>query len=242
MEEYHNKPRDQRIKEIVVGQGLVALIIILISLYLVFWGLGYKFNWQTMKITHSGIIYLSFTPSNAQVKVSGRDESQKSPFDAQLLPGYYDVEVAKDGYNTWQQHIKVVADQVDWFKNITLFKLKPDTSVITDQNTIISIDSPFDTLIQNPSGNLAYNDHEIWVGDTLVTRLSNRISGVIWYPGSEYLAYQQGDEMRIIEKNGTNDVLLVKLSSTDRSNFIFSWDGSDLLYKDGIVYRRAIIK
>ena len=132
--------------------------------------------------------------------------------------------------------------QVSWYKNITLFRLDPTISIITDQNIISSIDTPYDTLVKNSDGNLSFNDHEIWVGNTLVTRLSNQISGVIWYPGSQYLAYQQGDEIRIIEQNGTNDVLLVKLSSSDKSNFIFSWDGSALLYKDGVAYKRAIIK
>ncbi|MEI6144239.1 MAG: PEGA domain-containing protein [Candidatus Berkelbacteria bacterium] len=242
MKEYVHHPRDKRLREIFVGQGSVAIVIILTSLCLVFWGLGYKINWQTMKISHTGIVYLSFEPNDATVLLSGQETKAKSTFDAQLLPGYYDVEVKKDGYNTWRQHIKIAADKVDWFKNITLFKVSPDISVITDQNSIASIDSPYDSLVKNPEGSLSFNDHEIWVGDTLVTRLSNQISGVIWYPGNEYLAYQQGDEIRIIEKNGTNDVLLAKLSSSDKSNFMFSWDGSALLYKDGMVYRRATIR
>ncbi|MCX6810906.1 MAG: PEGA domain-containing protein [Candidatus Berkelbacteria bacterium] len=242
MKEYHLKPRDQRFNEIIIGQSLVALVIILVSLYLVFWGFGYKINWQTMKISHTGIVYLSFIPKDAQIKISGQILKDKSPYDAQLLPGYYDISVTKDGYNTWQQHAKIVADKVTWYKNITLFKSNSEVSIISDQNSIASIDSPYDTLVKNPEGNLAFNEHEIWVGDLLITRLSNQISGVIWYPGSQYLAYQQSDEIHMIERDGTNDVLLVKLTSSDKSNFTFSWDGSALLYKDGIVYKRAIIK
>jgi hypothetical protein len=243
MKEYAQKPRNQRLKEIILGQSIVALVIILTSLSLVFWGLGYKFNWQTFTISHTGIIYLSFTPKDVEVDLTGQAETAaNSTFDAHLLPGYYDITVKKDGYNSWQQHVKVVADQVNWYKNITLFKVDPDISIITDQNTISSIDAPYDTLVENPAGDLSANDHEIWVGDTLVTRLSNQISGVTWYPGNEYIAYQEGDEIRIIDKDGTNDILLVKLSSTDKSNFIFSWDGSALLYKDGVVYKRAAIR
>lgn len=242
MKEYSNKPRDQRLKEIVIGQSLVALLIVLISAYLVFWGMGYKINWQTMKITHTGIVYLSFAPKDSEVYFSGQKQDGGSPYDSQLLPGYYDIEIKKTGHNTWKQRVNVAADKVLWFKNIILFKIEPEISVISDSDIIASIDSPYDTLVKNPDGNLSYSDHEIWIANDLVTRLSNRISNVIWYPGSEYLAYQQSDEIRIISRNGTNDVLLVKLSSSDRSNFIFSWDGSALLYKDGIAYKRAIIK
>ena len=131
----------------------------------------------------------------------------------------------------------------DQAKNFPNSLKKYDSHILAPGSGIISsIDTPYDTLVKNSDGNLSFNDHEIWVGNTLVTRLSNQISGVIWYPGSQYLAYQQGDEIRIIEQNGTNDVLLVKLSSSDKSNFIFSWDGSALLYKDGVAYKRAIIK
>jgi len=217
-------------------------VIILVSSYLIFWGLGYKINWQTMKISHTGIIYLSYLPKDSQVFFSGKIQNGSSPLDAQLLPGNYDIEIRKVGYSSWQQRVKIVADKVSWYKNIVLFKQNPDISVVTDQNTISSIDSPYDTLIKNPDGDLSFNEHEIWVSDTLITRLSNQISGVIWYPGSEYIAYQQGDEIRIVERNGSNDILLVKLSSTDHANFIFSWDGSALLYKDGVTYRRAVIK
>lgn len=242
MHKYNNRPRGQRLKEIIIGQSLVALVIILVSSYLIFWGLGYKINWQTMKVVHTGIIYLSYAPKDSQVFFSGKKQSGDSPLDSQLLPGYYDVEVIKDGYNIWQQRVKIVADKVSWYKNIVLFKLNPEVSVVTDKNTISSIDSPYDTLIKNPDGELSSNDHEIWVSDSLITRLSNQISGVIWYPGSEYIAYQQGDEIRIVERNGSNDILLTKLSSTDHANFIFSWDGSALLYKDGVAYKRAVIK
>jgi len=241
MKEYSNKPRDQRIKEIIVSQGLVALLIVVVSLYLIFWGLGYQVNWKTLKIIHTGMVYLSYTPKDSNVVIFGQNTIQKSPFDARLLPGAYSASISKDGYFTWQQNLKVVADQVTSFRNITLFKQTPEVQVISDVNTISSIDSPYDTLVKNPEGNLAYNDHEIWIGNTLVTRLSNTISGVIWYPGSEYLAYQAGDEIRIIERNGTNDVLLVKLSSTNKTNFLFSWEGSTLLYKDGAVYKKATI-
>ncbi|PIU24550.1 hypothetical protein COT12_00420 [Candidatus Berkelbacteria bacterium CG08_land_8_20_14_0_20_39_8] len=243
MKEYLHRPREKRLKEIIVGQSLVALLILVISSCLVFWGMGYKFNWQTMKIIHTGIVYMTFAPDNVEVAVSGQKPSEvKSVFEAQFLPGYYDVKISKDGYYSWQQHIKVIADQVGWYKNIVLFKTKPEISVISDQNIISSIDSPYDILVKNPEGDLSFNQHEIWLGDDLVTRLSNQISSVIWYPGSEYLAYQQADEIRIIEKNGSNDVLLVKLSSSDKTNFLFSWDGSVLLYRDGAVYKRAVIR
>jgi hypothetical protein len=241
MHQYRNKPREFRLKEIFFGQSLVALIILLITLYLVIYGFGYKIDFKNRRVMHTGIIYITYYPRDAKVIISNADKGNSSPFDIALLPGNYDTRLKKDGYNTWVQNVSVSPDKVTSYKNVVLFKVNPEISVLTDKNSISSIDAPYDNLIKNPGGNLTSNNYEIWSGDRLITRFSKEISGVIWYPGMEYIGYQQGDEIRIIDKYGTNDNLLVKLSSANVTKYIFSWDGSSLLYKDGTDYKRAII-
>jgi len=241
MKNFHLRPREQRLKEIIIGQGIVTLLILSISIYLVFTGFGYKINWQNLTIKHTGIIQLSFWPKDAEIFINGENEQKSSPFYTSLFPGYYQTEIRKDGYITWSQDIKVEADKVVSCKNIVLFKIQPEIQIISDKNTISSIDTPYDTLVKNPQGDLKSNEYEIWNGDDLVTRFSEKISGVIWYPGNEYIGYQQGDEIRIIAKNGAYDNLLIKLSSATPTKFLFSWDGSSLLYKDGGEYKKADI-
>lgn len=241
MFEYKNKPREKRLKEIIIGQGIVILAIVVISFYLVFWGLGYKMNWSNLTVKHSGIIYLSYSPKDAKIKINSTEYNQLSPFDIQEYAGRYDVIINKDGYNEWRQTVKVENDHVTSFKNITLFRKNPDISEITDQDLKDSINVPYDTLITNPSGGLVASDYEIWDNDALVTRFAVPISGVIWYPGNDYIGFQQGSEIRVIKKDGTNDNLLVHLSSSTKTRFIFSWDGSLLLYCDGEKYYKADI-
>lgn len=241
MLEYKQKTRPERLREIIIGQTLVALLVISITLYLVFLGLGYKVNWDAKTIEHTGIIYLSYLPKDAKVMVSDKEYSKNSPFSISLLPGNYNVKVAKEGYQNWQSNIKIVADRVVSYKNVVLFRSDPEITPITDQGTISSINAPYDTLIRNPKGDLEFNDYEIWHRDQLVTRFSTKINGVIWYPGSEYIAYQRANEIRVIQKDGSNDTILVTLSSPEPTSFIFSWEGSTLLYKDGPDYKRAVI-
>jgi len=241
MREYRNKPREKRLKEIIIGQGVVSILVIAVSLYLIFWGFGYKINWQNMTIKHTGIIYLAFSPKDAEVLINDKSKQKSSPFDLTLFPGYYETKIIKDGYWPWYQNIKIEADRVYSYKNIILFKQEPEIQLLTSKDSISSIEAPYDSLVKNPQGDLSANDYEIWISDTLITRFSKPISGAIWYPGMEYIAFQQGDEIRIIEKNGTNDNLLVKLSTSLPTKFLFSWDGSSLLYKDGSDYKKADI-
>lgn len=241
MNKFNYKTRDKRLKEIIIGQTVVCLVILISSLVLIFWGFGYKIDWQNLTIKHTGIIYLTFQPKDAEVSINGSIAQKSSPFYLTTLPGYYETEVRKDGYSSWYENILVEADKVFSCKNIVLFKSKPEIQDVTDSGTISQIDAPYDTLIKNPQGDLVANDYEIWDGDKLVTRFSEKISGVIWYPGNAYIAFQQGDEIRIIGKNGINDIALVKLSNNTPTKFLFSWDGSSLLYRDGSIYKKAKI-
>lgn len=241
MQEYNHKPREKRLKEIIIGQGVVILLIVVVSLSLVFWGLGYKVNWKNFTIKHTGIIYLSYAPKDARVFIDDTEYKQSSPLDVQEYAGRYNLVIKKAGFSDWTQLVKVENDRVISFRNIVLFRASPEISEITDQDSKNSIDAPYDTLVTNPNGDLVANDYEIWNGDDLVTRLATPISSVIWYPGNEYIAFQQGNEIRIIEKNGTNDNLLVKLNFPSKTKFIFSWDGSSLLYRDGDKYYQANI-
>jgi len=241
MHQFRNKPRELRLKEIIICQSIVGLFILIITVYLIIFGFGYKIDLKNMKIIHTGIIYLAYTPKNSEVFINGELKNSGSPFDIILLPNSYFLEIKQNGYNTWSQSINVVADKVASIKNIVLFKQNPEISLITDTGLIASIDAPYDTRVKNPVGDLTSNGYEIWADDNLVTRFSKQISNVIWYPGMEYIAFQQDKEIRIIDKGGKNDIVLAELNSTEPTKFIFSWDGSSLLYRDGAEYKRAQI-
>ena len=234
-------PREKRLREIIIGQSIVTLIVVGISLALIFYGFGYKIDWKNFSIQHTGILYLSFLPKEADVFVSGEMKSESSPFDINLLPGYYDIEIRHNNYQPWRSRVNITADKVLSIKNVTLFLEKPEVAVVSEKSEIDAINTPFDILIKNPQGDLTSNNYEIWADNKLVTRFSSPITNVIWYPGREYIAYQQGSEIRIINKDGSNDIKLIDLPDNMDSKFIFSWDGSYLLYKDSEGYKKAKI-
>jgi len=239
MNEYKHVPREKRLKEIIIGQSIVTLVILVASLSLIFYGFGYKIDWKNLSIKHTGIIYLTFQPKDADVYISNEKKSESSPFDMNLLPGRYSVSIKHDGYHAWDSTVTIEADKVLSIKNVVLFRENPEISLVTQQSEIDAINTPYDSLVKNPQGDLTSNNYEIWIGDKLVTRYSTPISNVVWYPGREYVAYQQGSSIRIVNIDGTNDVRLVDLPDNLASKFIFSWDGAYLLYKDSEGYKKA---
>lgn len=241
MRQYKYKPREKRLLEIIVGQFVVIFIVICISAYIICRTLGYQIDFKNMKIYHAGVLSVSFTQLGNHVYVNGEDKGATVSYAENLLPGQYEIIAKKDGYKIWNQTVKLSQDEVKVFKNVTLFKESPEVTVVTDQDQINMINAPYDGFVRNPKNDLISNGYEIWANGNLVTRFSTQISNVTWFPTLEYIAYQQADEIRIIEKNGTNDTVLVKLSSGDPAKFLFSWDGSDLFYKDGEGYKKATI-
>ena len=239
MNEYKHVPREKRLKEIIIGQSIVTLVIVVASLSLIFYGFGYKIDWKNFSIIHTGIIYLTFQPKDADVYINNEKKSESSPFDTNLLPGRYSVSIKHDGYQSWNSSVAIEADKVLSIKNVVLFRENPEINLVTEQSEIDAINTPYDSLVKNPQGDLTSNNYEIWVGEKLVTRYSVPISNVIWYPGRDYVAYQQGDDIRIVATDGTNDVKLVDLPDNLISKFIFSWDGAYLLYKDSEGYKKA---
>lgn len=91
----------------------VFFFIILATILIIFYGKGYRFNFQTggPKISKTGILQIKSIPTGAQVYI---DNELKTSTDnsINLSPGKYEVKVSKDGYNDWQKNIQIEREVV----------------------------------------------------------------------------------------------------------------------------------
>jgi len=237
-----NNRRTKSIFKILVSQLSVALFVTLLSVSILFYAEGYRFNYKNFKIFKTGVLAISCYPKDVTVKLNSRIKSDKTPYSANLLPGHYSIEISKSDFVTWSQTVRVESEMVENFKSTVLFREKPEIATLTDQKLINSLNSPIDSLaIGNKSG-IYHSDYEIWLNNDLVTRFSEPILKAIWYADKQHIVYQQGDQIRVIEITGTNDTLLVDLNSSATTNFIINDKGDELFYKDGSDYKKAVIR
>ena len=200
-------------------------------------------NLKNFKIVKTGIVFLSTDQKGESVYINGELQDRKTPYAENLTPGQYTAEVTKDGYRSWYQGFKIDPAIVTSFDSIVLFKSDPVISDLTDQRKIDLLNSPVDYLaVSNDKNSLTYGNYEIWQNNFLVTRFSESIQNVSWYPDMEHIVYQQGDEIKIIEKDGYNNTPLVKLLNSDPVNFVVNSRGDELYYTDGGQYKMAKIK
>jgi len=237
-----NDRRTRMFFKILINQCLVALLMILVATSVLFYARGYRFNYKNFKVVKTGIAYFSSLPKNVDVYIGSNKKSSKTPYTLNLTPGNYDATIRKEGYQSWTAHFRVQSEFVSEFENIVLFKDKIESVELTDQAKIDRLNSPTDILAVSRAQNLLYNGYEIWLDDVLITRFSEPIIKVAWYPDSKHILYQQGDQIRIIESAGRNDCLLVTLSADEPSVFTTNARGDELYYTDDGNYMMAKIR
>lgn len=231
-----NNSRTKRLPKILLGQSAVSLLILLIAGYLIMYSMGYKINLISRKIVKSGMIVLSIDTKPDLIKINGVEKPIKTDSSYVLSPGYYDVQVHKDGYNDWNVRTQVEAEIVNYYNNISLFKNDTALNDLSDRNKIDYLNAPNSTLAVNAPKGLQYNDYEIWIEEKLITRYSEPITSVGWYTDYRHVAYQQGDEIRIVDDYGQNDTLLAKLPDKTNARFVFGVKSKELYISQGDKY------
>ena len=237
-----NDRRTRLLPKIILGQLLVGALIVLISSSVIFYTEGYRWNYKSMKIIKTGVLYFSFQPRDVQIKINSQDFKASSNMAKNYSPGFYNILIEKDGYNPWSIKLKIEPSSVNDYKNIILFKSNISANDLSDQGKIDLLNAPIDVLATNAPDQLRYSDHEIWVGDKLVTRFSGSILKAVWYPDLSHIVFQLNDEIRVVETSGQNDTLLVKLNSSESTNLAIGAKGTELYYRDLGQYKVASIR
>lgn len=103
----------------------------LVAIFLVFYALGWRFDWRQFAFKRTGSVYVSVeSPYQTVVKVSDQIKS------AGIISGFfgggvlfeslpeknYSLEISKDGYQTWRKNINVVSNSVTRVSGIILAK------------------------------------------------------------------------------------------------------------------------
>jgi len=105
---------------------ICVFLVVLISPLVVFYCQGYRFDFQTNKVTKTGGIFLDVNPKQVEIYIDGELVKRTDSFFGSvlidnLLPKKYKVEVKKDGYFLWEKALEVKEKGVTEVKNIILF-------------------------------------------------------------------------------------------------------------------------
>lgn len=209
--------------------------------YLIIIANGYKVNWQTMNFEETGIIYLNPDPSDCEIYLNGKLQNNKRPLIIKdLFPGYYDIKITKENYQDWEKTLRVKSGMVASEKKIKLWLKNPEIAVLDENESALwknrfAEQSSIATDIQ-------ITDNELWRDKDLITRFSQPIKSALWFPDRDYLLVQLGQEVRAISADGLLDQKLFSLSSDEPGLFSIQSSADEIIYRDGVDFKRAKIR
>ena len=119
-----------------------AIFIVLIIAFLtiapltVLYCLGWRFDFETRKITQPGMFYFKAWPRNCQIYINGDIKKKTDIFFGSvlienMLPDNYNVEINKEGYHSWKKNLLISKREVTEAKNVTLIPQNPAIGLIS---------------------------------------------------------------------------------------------------------------
>jgi PEGA domain-containing protein len=230
----------------VLGKLIYFLIFVTLSSFIIIGANGYKFNTHTRTFQHTGLIALTTKPEKVDASINGVVKKRKSPIKfTYLLPGFYTVEVQKEGYLPWSKTVYVNSGEAVLNPFVTLFLAEGKT----EPAKASFVDVLSQRMQDPPDSELDVRGSEIWVKPinrtypfavasnrfSLVSRYSVPIPRAIFLPSKKHILFQRQNELHIIDRDGTNDIVIVTLKSADSTDFAVSNDSKYIIYKDGDV-------
>lgn len=101
--------------------SFIALFIIIAPI-LIFYVLGYRYNWTNRNIEKNGALYIKSYPSGAEIYIDDRKIKPKTPTQVvEISSGKYEVTVKKDKYLPWTKKLEIYSGNTTFAEDIVLF-------------------------------------------------------------------------------------------------------------------------
>ncbi len=212
-----------------VGTTYFLAFVILATVSLT-WALGYRVNWTAGTLEQTGLLELSTSQVglNPDVYLNGVKQATSLPISFRwLFAGQYDVEIKKDGYQTWQKQISVSTNERVNYPSIFLLYVTPKESPVPD----IRIDEIEGRTYDN-GGIEVRSGNELWVNNIFITRTSEDILNPEYYQDESHVVYQVGDRLvlRDLTSNISEDVITFNQKTS--VPYVFQDNGRVLAYLD----------
>lgn len=204
---------------------------------------GVMYNPKTKSFETTGIIALLTTDPPYTLIVDGvkTKTGKKEKKITNLFTGLHSVVLEKEGYYSWSTIDNVRPGFTTIHNGIRLF-LQDSQPVAASQDQINALQNQ----VLEIETDLDIRSNEIWAkplvavypitlyGDQLelIARYSQPVIGAQWFPGKNQILLQLGNEIRVIDRDGGNDTVLVELASPDPTDFMVLDNGRDLIYLD----------
>ena len=116
--------------------SICLFLFLLIAPSAIFYSQGYRFDFDSKKITQTGGLFLKVFPKSAEIYLDGKLKKKTDFFFGSilienLLPKKYKIEIKKEGYFAWEKNLEIKEREVTEAKNVILFPENPNFIILT---------------------------------------------------------------------------------------------------------------
>lgn len=128
----------QQIRSFLISFVTVS-IILGVAATIIAYGRGYRVGMDG-SVKPTGLIVLQSDPSGAQIIIDGKVKTATQAT-LTLPPGWYDITIAKDGFQSWQKHMKIQGEVVAKVEAL-LLPTNPSLTALTATGVVNPVLSP----------------------------------------------------------------------------------------------------
>jgi dipeptidyl aminopeptidase/acylaminoacyl peptidase len=119
---------------------LTVCIILFVSGLIIVYGRGYRFNAKEKSFGSTGLMSVTSDPTGAAITIDNKKVGATNTT-VTIKPGWYTVNISKEGYQSWEKKIRVQGEVVV-STHAVLFPTNPSLSAITTAGVASPILSP----------------------------------------------------------------------------------------------------
>ncbi|MBU2539901.1 hypothetical protein KJ786_01970 [Patescibacteria group bacterium] len=221
------------------------VIYLILSPLIIFYSLGYRFDFTQMKIVSTGGLYLKIWPGDAQINIDGKIDKKTGVFSNEaliqgLFPKKYNIIIKKDGHSAWEKNLEIKDRQVTSVDNVTLIKENILFEKIKDniKSFYLSPNRDLILLIDSTEYSFSINDTQTMAekNSFLLPESTEKNVGVVsWDENLKIIMLEANNNYFLIDYNKLG-VIKPKTTSFESTNDLVS--GGKLTFKkvDGYIY------
>lgn len=211
---------------------ILATLFLICAAILILFATGYKIDFKNHKITQTGMIIVKTLDKDYQICIDGKFVKKEEAVVKNLTPGFYEVQIKKEGYQTFTENFYLNPGEAKIINNIVLFLENPIVEEFDGQTKI-----PFEEL--SDTSNLLISDRELFVSDNFLTRFESRIQDASWYPNDRFIGITTNNRFRILDIDTLNEFSLFDKKSDTPVIFINS--GKNVIFEsEGNIFSAQI--
>lgn len=196
--------RYRRQTTIISTIGVLVFIVLTTAIFL--WVNGFKIDLQARTLEQTALISIEGKLQGVEVLLNGKEMGSRTPIQLRSLsPGRYELQVRKDGYNSFVRTFFLDRGQVGVVGDIELVATQP---LVTD----LPASARFITPVIASTG-LTLFQGELYDGDRFVTRFSTEPYQVHRYP--TFYLYQLGNEFRVFFPETNQDFSILRVEGSE---------------------------